>query len=159
MPVLPARQPNGSWPARLDDKGRLKVPAKIQEFLERFAEKTFFCTTLDGTTGQIYPIPVWERYQDFLDNYDEDPAAVRRIMTRAQGVGGEADLDGQGRITLPAEMRRKLQLENRELRLQMYRGAVQILTQEAWLEMERDADNDPQALSKLEKAGLGKGIR
>ena len=102
---------------------------------------------------------MWERYQDFLDNYDEDPAAVRRIMTRAQGVGGEADLDASGRITLPAEMRRKLQLENRELRLQMYRGAVQILTQEAWLEMERDADNDPDALSKLEKAGLGKGIR
>jgi MraZ protein len=159
VPVLPARQPNGSWPARLDDKGRLKVSAKLQAFLEAFTEKTFFCTTLDGVTAQIYPIPVWDKYAEFLDNYDEDPVAVRRVMNRAQALGAEADLDGQGRITLPAELRRKLHLEGQELRLFMYRGAVQIQSQAVFETSDRDAESDTESLPKLERAGLGKGIR
>ena len=157
--MLPVRQPNGSWPAKLDDKGRLKVSAKLQAFLEAFTEKTFFCTTLDGVTAQIYPIPVWEKYAEFLDNYDEDPVAVRRVMNRAQALGAEADLDGQGRITLPADLRRSLKLEDQELRLFMYRGAVQIQPKAVFEASDRDAADDTESLPKLEKAGLGKGIR
>jgi MraZ protein len=157
--VLPIRQPNGSWPAKLDDKGRLKVSAKLQAFLEAFSEKTFFCTTLDGVTAQIYPIPVWEKYAEFLDSYDEDPVAVRRVMNRAQALGAEADLDGQGRITLPADLRRKLNLEDQELRLFMYRGAVQIQSKAVFEASDMDAASDTESLPKLERAGLGKGIR
>lgn len=158
-PVLPARPPLGMYPARLDEKGRLKLPAKIQDFLDKFTEKTFFCTSLDGRIGQIYPIPVWEKYQEFLDSYTEDPVAVQGVMFRAQDLGAEADLDSQGRITLNAELRRALNLQGQELRLMVYRGGVQILTQAIYEELKATADGNAGAVLKLEQAGLGKGIK
>jgi len=147
------------YPAKLDDKGRLKLPVKIQEFLEKFEEKTFFCTSLDGRIGQIYPIPVWEKYQEFLDSYTEDPAAVQGVMFRAQDLGAEADLDSQGRITLNAELRKALELQGQELRLMVYRGGVQIMTQAIYAQMKAASDGNAGAVLKLEQAGLGKGIR
>ena len=51
--VLPARQPLGLYTVRIDENGRMKLPVKIKEFLERFPEKTFFCTSFDGRIGQI----------------------------------------------------------------------------------------------------------
>ena len=80
-------------------------------------------------------------------------------MNRAQALGAEADLDGQGRITLPADLRRRLNLEDQELRLFMYRGAVQIQSKAVFEASDMDAASDTESLPKLERAGLGKGIR
>jgi MraZ protein len=148
------------YPARLDDKGRLKLPAKIQEFLAKFTERTFFCTSLDGRIAQIYPIPVWDKYQEFLDSYTEDPKAVQAVMFRAQDLGAEADMDAQGRITLNSELRQALNLQQgQELRLMVDRGRVQVMTPAVYDAMKAAADENVDAVHMLEKAGLGKGIR
>jgi MraZ protein len=112
-PVLHARPPLGTYPARLDEKGRLKLPAVFQEYLGKFAEKTLFCTSLDGSIGQLYPISVWTQYQEFLDSYTEDPDAVENVMFMAQDLGAEAEMDSQGRVTLNPELRRALDLLRR----------------------------------------------
>jgi len=158
--VLPARQPLGLFTVRIDENGRLKLPVKIKEFLEKFPEKTFFCTSLDGRIGQIYPIPVWEKYQEFLDSA-EDRARARRVKFRAQVLGAEADLDTQGRITLNAPLRGELKLQSQQdLRLVVDRGVVQILSQSIYEEMNREGEGDPIGdVNALEDAGMGKGIR
>ena len=158
--VLPARQPLGLFTVRIDENGRLKLPVKIKEFLEKFPEKTFFCTSLDGRIGLIYPIPVWEKYQEFLDSA-EDRARARRVKFRAQVLGAEADLDTQGRITLNAPLRGELKLQSQQdLRLVVDRGEVQILSQSIYEEMNREGEGDPIGdVNALEDAGMGKGIR
>src|ERR1700688_584734 len=99
------------YPARLDEKGRLKLPTVFQEYLGKFAEKTLFCTSLDRSIAQLYPISIWSQYQEFLDSYTDDPVAVEDVMFTAQDLGAEAEMDGQGRVTLNPELRRELDLQ------------------------------------------------
>jgi DNA-binding transcriptional regulator/RsmH inhibitor MraZ len=157
---LPGRQPLGLFTVAIDANGRLKLPVKLKEFLDKFADKTFFCTSLDGRIGQIYPIPVWDKYQEFLDS-TEDRARAKRVMFRAQSLGAEADLDTQGRITLPSQLRTALNLMTaQEVRLVVDRGVVQIYTGGVYEEISRESEGDPAGdVIALEEAGLGKGIR
>jgi MraZ protein len=148
------------YPARLDEKGRLKLPTVFQEYLGKFPEKTLFCTSLDGSIGQLYPISVWNQYQEFLDSYSEDPEAVENVMFMAQDLGAEAEMDSQGRVTLNAELRRALDLQGQELRLMAYRGGVQILTQALYEARRQRADKSAgDAVRKLAQAGMAKGIK
>ena len=148
------------FPARLDEKGRLKLPTVFQEYLGKFTEKALFCTSLDGSIGQLYPIPVWNQYQEFLDSYTEDPDAVENVMFTAQDLGAEAEMDGQGRVTLSAKLRRALDLEGQELHLMVYRGGVQILTQAQYeARKQRAGASITDGVKKLAMAGLGKGIK
>jgi MraZ protein len=159
-PVTPVRQPFGTYPARLDDKGRLKLPAVFKDYLEKFADKTLICTSLDGHIGQIYPISNWMQYQDFLDSHTADPQAVEDVMFTAQKYGAEAEMDIQGRVTLNADLRRKLGLEGQELKLQAYRGGIQILNEAMYAAKDQSAEqNVVGAVERLKQAGLGKGIR
>ncbi len=148
------------YPARLDEKGRLKLPTVFQEYLGKFAEKTLFCTSLDRSIAQLYPISIWSQYQEFLDSYTDDPVAVEDVMFTAQDLGAEAEMDGQGRVTLNPELRRELDLQGQELRLMCYRGGVQILTQALYEARKQRADKSVgDAVKKLVQAGLGKGIK
>ncbi|MES1260496.1 MAG: hypothetical protein ABUS49_02080 [Acidobacteriota bacterium] len=133
---------------------------KIKEFLDRFPEKTFFCTSLDGRIGGIFPIPVWEHYQEFLDSAEDRPRA-KRVKFRAQVLGAEADLDSQGRITLNGQLRNELKMQNQQdLRLVVERGVVQILTQSVYELIYGEGESDPVGdVEALELAGMGKGIR
>jgi MraZ protein len=148
------------FPARLDDKGRLKLPTVFQEYLGTFTEKALFCTSLDGSIGQLYPISVWNQYQEFLDQYTDDPDAVEDVMFTAQDLGAEAEMDSQGRVTVSAKLRTALDLAGQELRLMVYRGGIQILTNALYEARKQRADrNGGEAVKKLAQAGLGKGIK
>ena len=158
-PAPGLRAPLGMYPARLDEKGRLKMPAVFQEYLRKFPHSTYFCTSLDRRIASIYPIPVWDQYQNFLDGYSEDPDAVQDVVFTAQDLGSEAEMDSQGRITLNSELRSALDLQGQELHLMAYRGAVQILTHAMYEARKSRSTSNGDAVRKLEAAGLGKGIR
>ncbi len=45
----------GNHPTRVDEKGRLKVPAEFKRVIdEKYAQK-FYITSLDGNVAQVYP--------------------------------------------------------------------------------------------------------
>ena len=51
--------PDGMYPARMDDRGRVKLPAAFQEYLNSLDDKKLFVTSLDRRIAQIYPIRAW----------------------------------------------------------------------------------------------------
>ena len=157
--VLPARQPLGRFTVTIDPNGRFKLPAKVKEWLDKFPEKTIFCTSLDGRIAQIYPIPVWDKYQTFMDQA-ENRAAARRVMFRAQELGQEMDFDSAGRITVPQQLREAVGIKGQqELRMSVDRGVVQIMTQAVYETLREEGEGDPVGdYRALEDAGLGKGI-
>ncbi len=55
----PVEPPNGRYNGKLDEKGRLKLPACFQEYLATIPEKGLFVTSIDRSTAQIYPIAAW----------------------------------------------------------------------------------------------------
>jgi hypothetical protein len=54
------------YPARVDDKGRLKLPVGFQQYFAGLAEKKLFVTSLDRKTGCIYPIEKWRENKRFF---------------------------------------------------------------------------------------------
>jgi MraZ protein len=57
--LLMVEPPRGMYPARLDDKGRVKLPTSFQQFFGALREKKLFVTSLDRRIAQIYPMVVW----------------------------------------------------------------------------------------------------
>jgi MraZ protein len=147
--------PNGMYPARVDDKGRLKLPVGFQEYFVGLPEKKLFVTSLDRRIGQIYPIANWREAKKFLYGQKENSPAARRIAFNAQDLGADSEMDNQGRVLLPPEMRRELGIENQSVRLFHYKGRIEILSETIYQERKREAAGSAEAdLETLEGAGL-----
>jgi MraZ protein len=155
-PITPqVEPPNGMYPARVDEKGRLKLPVGFQEFVNGLPEKKLFVTSLDRRIGQIYPIKIWRENKDFLYEYRDNPKAAKRIAFNAQDLGADSEMDNQGRVLLPPEMRRELGIENQTVRLFAYKGRIQILSEALYEEQKKQsAASAEEDLETLEGAGL-----
>jgi DNA-binding transcriptional regulator/RsmH inhibitor MraZ len=110
---------------------------------------------LDRRIGQIYPIGTWRENKDFLHQYRDNPKAARRIAFNAQDLGADSEMDAQGRVLLPPEMRRELGIENQTVRVYAYKGRIQILSEPIYEEQKRQASVAAEEdLETLEGAGL-----
>ena len=100
----------GSYPAKIDEKFRLRLPARFRRDLPETVENTYYITSDDGRCAQIYPIPVWERIaQKFQETPRMDPAKLKlQRITSYYGMMSEAD--PQGRLLIPPELREDAQL-------------------------------------------------
>jgi len=155
-PIEPQNEPpNGMYPARVDDKGRLKLPVGFQEYFAGLPEKKLFVTSLDRRIGQIYPIANWREAKKFLYGQTENSKPARRIAFNAQDLGADSEMDNQGRVLLPPEMRRELGIENQSVRLFHYKGRIEILSETIYQERKREAAGSAESdLETLEGAGL-----
>jgi MraZ protein len=153
---LPRNEPpRGMFATRLDDKGRCKLPAAFQQYLSALAEKKFFVTSLDRRIARIYPIELWRRNEKFFEEYRDDTGLAENIAFNAADLGVEAEMDTQGRITFPPELRRELGLEDQTIRLQVFKGRIDVLSERIYEDRKRQAAaTDPNGVRKLESAGL-----
>ena len=118
--------PRGTYPARVDDKGRLKLPVSFQNYLAALPDKKLFATTLDGHKARVYPIEIWRENERILDTPSEDTQDAEDVLIAAQHLGGDAEMDGQGRILIPPELRRAVHIENQPVKIMFFRGAIDI---------------------------------
>lgn len=153
--VRPAQPPLGIYSSRCDDKGRVRLPKEFEEFLRTFPDPQFFVTTLDGSIGRIYPIQTWRDNEKVFEEYDEDPDAAEYIRFLADHYGGVSLVDGQGRILVPPELRRKIGIEDQKVYVRFYKGAVELYSEaESGRRMQRANEVLPTALPALRKRGL-----
>ena len=95
----------GNAPARIDDKGRLKVPTSFRALLEGKYGRELFLTSLTGENVRIYPMPVWlETEQKLAEMPSTHPSRIR-FLDRANYYGQIAELDAQGRVIIPVRLR------------------------------------------------------
>ena len=55
----------GNIPAKVDEKGRLKIPAAFLEKLKEHGER-FYVTSEEGDHARIYPMKFWEQIEEKL---------------------------------------------------------------------------------------------
>ncbi|HEY2019073.1 MAG TPA: hypothetical protein VGH38_36455, partial [Bryobacteraceae bacterium] len=68
---------------------------------------------------------------------------------------GEAEMDSQGRILFPQELRKKLGIENQTVWIYAYQGRIEVLSPEVFEEREGQAAGlAPDDLTKAEAAGF-----
>jgi MraZ protein len=94
----------GNCPAKVDEKGRLKVPSVFLEGLKEFGTQ-FYVTSVTGETARIYPMNVWSELEDKLAKLPASNQAKRKFLLRTSYFGQTVELDGQGRLLLPAVLR------------------------------------------------------
>ena len=116
--------PRGFHAARVDDKGRLKLPVPFQQFLKSLGEEEVFITTLDMTTIRIYPISLWKQNEIFFENAKTPSAEQASFL--ANMYGADSEVDAQGRVLIPQELRRELKVENQPVWLGHYKGRVNL---------------------------------
>jgi MraZ protein len=95
----------GNAPARIDDKGRLKVPNAFRSFLESKYGRDLFLTSLTGEYVRIYPMPVWLETEDKLGKMPSSHPARLRFLDRISYFGQAGELDAQGRVIIPVRLR------------------------------------------------------
>ena len=100
----------GNHPTRVDEKGRLKVPAEFKRVIdEKYAQK-FYITSLDGIVAQVYPFEEWERIEQKLAALSTYNPTKKKFLTRTNYYGQVVEMDGQGRLLVPQILREVAQI-------------------------------------------------
>jgi MraZ protein len=108
--------PLGAYSAHVDDKGRLKLPVTFKEYLESLPDSRLFVTTTDKRIAKLYPISVWKENLKHLAALAlEQPALAKSMSITARHYGEDGRLDTGGRVILPTNLRRLLNLEGQEV--------------------------------------------
>ncbi len=141
----------GSTSARIDDKGRLKVPNAFRRLVEQKHGRELFLTSLSGEYVRIYPMPVWLELEEKLAAMPSTHPSKLRFLDRVNYYGSAGELDIQGRVIIPARLRDAATMN----------GDVDVLGQVNYLDvwnhdrfvakMQRDpfTDDDARAMSEF----------
>ncbi len=95
----------------LDSKGRLAVPTRYREMLERHCDGRMVVTVDRDHCLLLYPLPDWEEIERKLvqlPSYNEPARQLQRLLI---GYATDCELDGSGRILLPPPLRDYASLE------------------------------------------------
>jgi MraZ protein len=95
----------GHEQARIDDKGRLKVPNVFRSLLESKYGRELFLTSLTGEYVRLYPMPVWLDVEEKLGKMPSTHPTRLRFLDRVNFFGQAVELDTQGRVLIPARLR------------------------------------------------------
>ena len=95
----------GSAPARLDEKGRLKVPNLFRQQIEEAFGPEFFVTSLHGKEVLLYPLAMWRALEEKLAALPAIHRAKNKFLERVNFFGQDASMDGQGRVLVPQILR------------------------------------------------------
>ncbi|HEU4594136.1 MAG TPA: division/cell wall cluster transcriptional repressor MraZ [Pyrinomonadaceae bacterium] len=96
----------GNYTARMDGKGRLKVPSVFRRYLAEKYGPEFYVTSLNGECVRIFPLPEWESIEQRLALLPSMDPARRKFLDRTNYYGQQAELDGQGRILIHPLLRK-----------------------------------------------------
>lgn len=95
----------GSYSARIDDRGRLKVPAEFRRFIEATWGNDLFVTSLTGRDVLVYPIGVWEEFEQRLLELPLMQPARMRIQKVVNYFGQTQAMDPQGRVLIHSPLK------------------------------------------------------
>jgi MraZ protein len=95
----------GNHPTRVDEKGRLKVPAEFKRLIDEKYGTQFYITSLDGKVAQVYPFEEWQRIEEKLARLSNFNPTKKKFLNRTNYYGQLVEIDGQGRVLIPALLR------------------------------------------------------
>ena len=95
----------GNHPARVDDKGRLKIPNGFRVLVEQQYGAELFVTSVTGEYVRIYPMAVWLEVERRLAEVPSANPSKQRFLDRVNFFGQTVAMDKQGRVVVPPLLR------------------------------------------------------
>lgn len=115
----------GNAPAKIDDRGRLKVPSSFRAVIQQDYGRDLFVTSLGGDSVLIYPMPVWLEIEQKLAQMPKLEPSRKKFLDRVNFFGQVAELDPQGRVLIQTRLRDTAQMM----------GEVDVLGMQNYLEV------------------------
>ena len=100
----------GNYTARIDSKGRLKVPTLFRRYVEEKYGAALYLTSLTGDCVRIYPMPEWEAIEQRLSLLPSMDPARRKFLDRTNYYGQQSAMDTQGRVLIHPLLRKSAQV-------------------------------------------------
>ncbi len=101
----------GTHLTRLDDKGRLKVPADFKRQVDERYGAQFYITSWDGKSAKVYPMEEWEAIERKLAALSNFNPTKQKLLKRTSYFGQSVDFDAAGRLLLPQILRETADLK------------------------------------------------
>ena len=100
----------------IDSKGRLAVPSRYRALILEQAQNNLVITLnpLDRSL-YLYPLPEWEIIEDKLAALSDFDKQSRRTKQMMRGYANDCQLDSQGRILIPKELRGHAELSRQAI--------------------------------------------
>ncbi len=95
----------GNHPARIDEKGRIKIPNGFRTLIESQYGAELFVTSVTGEYVRVYPMAVWLEIERKLAQVPSTNPSKLRFLDRVNFFGQVASMDAQGRVVLPQMLR------------------------------------------------------
>ena len=127
----------GNYSAKIDDKGRLKVPTAFRALIQEQHGSNLYVTSLTGESVRIYPMPVWMDIEARLAKMPSTHPARARFLDRVNYYGQVAEFDMQGRVLIHPRLRESAGMS----------GEVDVIGQQNYL----DVWNHDRFLAKLQR--------
>lgn len=127
----------GNYAAKIDDKGRLKIPNAFRALVEGKHGTELFVTSLTGEYVRVYPMPVWLVLEEKLARAPSTHPARLKFLDRVSYYGQTAEIDTQGRVVIHPRLRESAGMS----------GEVDVLGQVDWL----DVWNHERFVAKLQR--------
>jgi MraZ protein len=128
----------GSYSARIDDKGRLKIPNAFKAFVEeQHGASGLYVTSVTGESVRVYPMSAWVAVEQRLARMPTAHPARLKFLDRVNYYGQVGEFDAQGRVVIPARLRDSAGMS----------GEVDVLGQVEYLEVW----NHERFLAKLQR--------
>ena len=127
----------------LDAKGRMAVPTRHRDLLRECCNSQLVITADPDRCLLIYPAPQWAEIEAELDALPSFNKSARTLQRLYIGHAHEVEMDGQGRILLPNELRKFAGLGKRVTLVGQVKK-FELWDEEAWnakWEEEADLDN------------------
>jgi MraZ protein len=141
----------GSYAAKIDDRGRLKLPNVFKAMVADQHGAGLYVTSVTGESVRVYPMPVWLAVEQRLARMPSTHPARMKFLDRVNYYGQITEFDAQGRVGIPARLRDSAGMT----------GDVDVLGQVEYLEVwnhdrflaklhrEPFTDDDSRALSEF----------
>jgi MraZ protein len=143
----------GNHPTRVDEKGRLKVPAEFKRVIDEKYGQQFYITSLDGDVAQVYPFEEWERIEQKLAGLSTFNPTKKKFLSKVNYWGQAVEMDGQGRLLIPQLLRDSAQIKG-EVAVSGYQTYLEVRNMDAYRRKMQDEKFTPDDEKTLDTLGI-----
>ena len=143
----------GNHPTRVDEKGRLKIPAEFKRVIDEKYSQQFYITSLDGDVAQVYPFEEWERIEQKLAGLSTFNPTKKKFLSKVNYWGQVVEMDGQGRLLIPQLLREAARIKG-EVAVSGYQTYLEVRNIEAYQQKVREEKFTPDDEKTLDESGI-----
>ena len=140
----------GNQPARIDEKGRLKIPSVFRGDIEDSWGSDFYVTSITGQSVRVYPLSVWQEIEERLTNLPAFNPTKKRFLDRTNYYGQLSSMDKQGRILIASHLRESAEMVG-EVAVLGYLNYLEVWNDTRYL---KQLEDEPFTVEDEEQLGI-----